>query len=610
MGLHGRNHVYRFGRALAPSAIYPKHTFRDDGTDVEYEWGPSVDADTLYEDANGIFRAMKFCAFEQELSEDTPVVEEMPLEEGDEDPEAIQSHLDEGADVYQFGTGFVRPSHVGNFFIRRFLEFFLSMHRLRTIRFVMDYLGCTPKSKTITRFGPTEKPVLWPTDPDTLFTGDHRFRNNVNQLFADPKAKRLFYAYITHVLLMRFVTDVGFPDGACIIIYGAVWEGSDGCEMVVGKDAKTGLPYAPRPLGSWCPRAEADLVIRYLLNEHRATSNQLLISADSDFYPIILDVVKQKYHQDKNPDAYNIYWRSGLTYSVKLTRDDYMRTLLPPGVTRVNCFDKPRYDAMCKRWVQFYMENAPKPKKADKVVVVKDQFSIMMRRAVQIISMNEMFIAVWSRMYLTHGRCDKCCPIQTFAVLCFLAGCDYLPNLSFITFDGMMRVYQAGFHGAHSRCLCPFSDDRRVSLDVSLLHELICACYRALHPKVLTEALVPANNLAAFRQKLYDAQVALHEEARKKAASKQVGLGMPMPTEFKALKINYGRMPPEQGISSWMAAAHWTVNYYLYMHSGPDMPCWDPFKLDAKGNAVHGYQYQNERASFVPVTPLPATVLL
>jgi hypothetical protein len=612
MGLPGRNHIYRFGRTLAPEAIYPQPVFMEDGEAVQYNWGPSEEADSLIEDANGVFRAMKLCTAEEglvlgEQQADVQEEAEGDAAEGDE-AEALEKpgvQMNEEADCYQFGTGFVRPSHAANFFIKRYVEFYCERPSLKAIRFVMDYIGCTPKNKTITRTGPSQKAVVWTKNQEELFSSDQRFRNTVHEYFADGKAKRLWYRYMTHELVTRLPLDPGFPEHALFVLYGAVWGDSDGCVIEVGK-------HHVNHVKTWCPRAEADLVIRWILNEYRSSSNQLLISADSDFFPILLDVVKQKYAED-GPQArhkYNIYWRSGVTYNVQITKEDYMRTLLPAGAP-INPFDKVKYDEMVGKWQGFLLENTPPPKKSPpaepkRAAKPKECITVRMRRAIQIISMNEMFEAVWCRMYLASERCDKCCPIQTFALLCFLAGSDYLPQLGYITFELMMRVYLSGFHQLGG-CICPFSQKLQVRVNSQALYKLVCQSYRLLHSKVLTVPLVPQDDLELFRKALIETQTKAYETARDKAIQEQLAQDIPlerMPAG-KPLKINYGRMPPEQGISSWMAAAHWTVNYYLYMLSNEQMPCLDPFICNGEGLPVHGYIYTNDRASLAPCAPVP-----
>lgn len=662
MGRYSREKLYELLHQLDPHAIWPKIIFKtaDPAEEPDYDYGPTEQVDRFIDDINALLRAMTFRvstngtsfggngihsteALSNELCnatlDEALLVEEVeqlydnknapdagadPEDEGEPAGTSFGAGEDEAEDLSDFkgssGRGMCLPSDMAAFFVQRYQRL-LAYTPAKYIDFVMDYIGGTPKIKEIRRVAPSQKPVVWPRERQNLFAGDRPFCNTIHEYFADPEAKRLLYQYLTERLLIDMPQNPLFTEGCVFTIYGGIHSnlGPNGCAVRVCWPVGQAAPSAPELVPFWTPRAEADLVMRWIMNEYRSQCNILLYSPDSDFIPIVLHVIDNKYRYDQEPRKYNIYWRSNTTMDLRIDRETFIRARLPNG-TKLDPY-APIYHTLSKQWDKFRAEQlalakekkrsandlphipgevslaspTPATTKGGRKTKSVETVDIKLRRCVQVINMNEMYESVWHHMHHLGRQCQRCNPIEVFATICSMTGGDYVSPLPYLTLDYLLYAYYlAGHEPDGGGCLCTWHHDQeRVHVDPSAATRIVCRAYRLLHK--ISYAEMAEDTTRALHVYAIARAKSLKIEAQRKKLEKQINAGVLDRANLDKLvdknpPVFMLRMPRED-ISVFLANVRWDVNYYLYGYSSESNPYPDPLQVHTDGVSIHGYTF-------------------
>ncbi len=433
MGLTGLRTILGCIRAWWPEAVWPQVAERQGGNRIAYDWGTCDSANVLVEDGNGVLRALRL----------SPVVHRngAGMDDGgggeEEEEEKLarleQAAADEIAEEKQ-DNAIETPAQLIDYFVLRYNMRFQRLPQLREIDFVFDYMGKTPKIKEILRPPriPLADVIRWPPpnrDKDAIFRDNWPFGNTMTEYYENPTTRMLLYEYVTEQLLERIPQECpAFSErSACFMIYGGVRKGQP-CESPLYVEGNTN--YAARTgvlemfTECYLP-AEADLMIQHVVRKHLYSANVLVLSKDSDMIPILLSVTSERYHrrneptladEQHNPRRFNVYWDHRIGATMQDTEDPaYVEAL----AVHANTPATQNGDGKRKR-------KPPKPE--------PPAYKI---RLTEIIEFNKLFELVWSFFFLAHGRCTRCDPIDTFATLCFAAGCDYLKKPGLVNFKDL-----------------------------------------------------------------------------------------------------------------------------------------------------------------------------
>lgn len=179
-------------------------------------------------------------------------------------------------------------------------EVVMSKRGISTLVVIFDHIGMTPEIKRILRTKQDYRDVVWPRSPahrDSIFTGDHPFRNNIHEYIYCGESKRLLWDYLGTSLVDDF-HKTSMPVCTELIVWSGIYRGSSMMLPYKITKAIDGTITGPEPMLPtvdipFFPCAEADVTILYLAKAFAGKRNIIVASRDNDFIPALLSVYSQ-----------------------------------------------------------------------------------------------------------------------------------------------------------------------------------------------------------------------------------------------------------------------------------------------------------------------------
>jgi hypothetical protein len=602
MGLPGLETIYNEIRATAPDAVWPRRKERYSAAGAqapaEEDWGPVRSASLVYSDGSAVLRTVVIkpdgqsplaergpIAFaDDELDNDPSSQEE--IEDDDEEPQQKRGTrhaplADAVAASQDHCRAMSRPSHIIEYLVRMYLSLFEKNPNAHELVIAIDYMGYTPKIKSILREYKSQRPIVWPKNApkSMLFESDLPLQNDVQEIFADNEARRLLFRYISKHLLCKLIHDQTFPRGGFVTIYGAMHSDTDDqCILRAGVSAESGEIFEPYLCeDNDCPKGEADLVLRHLMSRYCNQCDQLLVAPDSDFLPILLHVTNEKFRQGDccgvSPNTYNIFWQRRVTYTQTIKKAEFIRSLVPPDIKTIPVY-KPEYPSMEKKWLEFQQSHTKRPSKEDCV-------KIRVQKIIEVLDMNRVYTKIWQKLHPMSDGCKLCDPIDVFNLLLYMGGGDYVQKLAFVTFKRLFDVYSTTpkLHARLGGCLCYRSAEApgRLIISKTSVMRLLSLAYRAINKISLSN--VATDNYSDVRAEILRRQ---------------------LPHATKRVIV-----PPEDP-SGFIANVYWACKYYTRSCNNNSLTqnaqyCFDdPLTVssDSERLSLFGYRYNIEQERY------------
>lgn len=524
------------------------------------------------DDMNGILRNLPFGTARQRASWKTngglPLP---PPPQSSSDPDEVDALM--------------RPSDVVSYFIDRYSKMFY-YNGARECHVVWDYINMTPGIKSILRAREDVRPVVWSTeDKDDLFKSDSVFSNIVGEYFADARAKELIYEYVTEELLRRFPVEGFFPEGRRLVVWGGRYRGAE-CPRPIYIERTLEMGGIVQPVRvldvSNSPIAEADITIGYVASGCLEKGNVAVFSRDSDFVHVLLPVIGHRYKFADDPKENRLYF----VHPVQATM------VVPKERPEGDGLDEDGFpDVPSSSLGGYTTPPVGKRKKASGDDGTTEKLKATYREA---IDMNSLYECVWQWIYQLHA-CKKCDPVDSFLVLVYAGGCDYVKNAPLVTFKTLCKVYLSKETHAKVGCIC-VSDGRsgRFRLDLASFERLMALSYRVFRN-------IPYSKLASDSYGDVRAFMVSTREANKASKNRQ-----PPPEKVVAPRAPVDTLPPED-LAPLAARVSWTANYYrmaVIMATRRGISCRpdNGLAVDGDGVSVHGYAYSREERKYVFAT--------
>ena len=221
-------------------------------------------------------------------------------------------------------SAIARPSDLKRTIFEAF-EMLLRKRGVSSLYVIFDHLNRTPKIKRILQANSDHRPVQWPSngDRDSLFVGDHPFRNSIHEYIVCPESKVLLWDYLATGLLDEFAKDY-LPECCELVVWSGVYRDAE--MLTPFRVAKNidGVVTGPEPLLPtedipYFMCAEADLTILYLAKRFLGKRNIVIASKDNDFIPALLSIYSQALEENMSKSGEITSHGLYLSRKVKIT---------------------------------------------------------------------------------------------------------------------------------------------------------------------------------------------------------------------------------------------------------------------------------------------------
>lgn len=509
-----------------------------------------------------------------------------------------------------------------------------------TLYAVFDHIGRTPEIKRILQAENKKlRPVEWPADRATLFTGDHPFRNTIHEYVMDREAKQLLWDYLATALLDEFPAQC-LPECCELVVWGARYRGADmEVPHSVSRDVNGVLsgvaPLKPTERIPYFPRVEADVAICYLVKAYLGRRNIVVTSRDNDFVPALLSIYSQamRAHVAGELDAVSPTGAGLFILRKVLAKAKVKRELVPPEMlaklkipTRSSSnssetcssaagsatsgpaaegeelYDDVLLQAMeaaaagsSGATVQFQPQPQPqteqeqqegeqeeddaldwlegsspgskranpregvapllpsKKAKTPESLVLESDLVEIKEKIVEVIDMGRLFKTVWQLFYNAHQQCQKCDPIDVFALICFMSGSDYFKKLPGISWNKLCATYLDYDNNRRIGCMCPRG---ALSKDGVAFFRLDYGAFTRFVALAYAKTLKPAE--VKDKANYGDVRSFLKRRAEAAAAKRKPAAKPP--------KVEREPWIPPEAPQNFAARIAWVMNYYTRSH--------------------------------------------
>lgn len=538
-------------------------------------------------------------------------------------------------------------------------ELMLRKRGVNTLVIVFDHLDRTPKIKRILLPKTENRPVVWPKDGETLFSGDHEFRNSIHEYIVTPNAKVLLWDYLATALLDEFCAE-RLPECCELIVWSGVYKGADMLTPFrVAKDYQ-GVITGPEPMRPSIdiPRfmcAEADLTIIYLVKMFLGKRNVVVVSRDNDFIPGLLSVYSQAVEEyNANRDTVP----NPMNFGLYLTRKVKVQTKVPtsqiPNEVLENYLKKKRerivVDANTIPMEETKMQEVPEQQqhpqqqqqdddedaldflkpvsnsgglsaidirtkmmslspaasKRQKPAAVgksvgnpsKDSHIDISERVTEVIDLGHIFKVLWNAFYTSHGECKRCDPMDAFASICFMSGSDYYKKLYGLSWTSLCAVYLDRALNEKIGCMCP-RDTAANNAGIKFFrldYEAFTRLVSLGYARKLDGAkLRDKSDINSVRSFLKSRYEANKSKAAAKKSKQALAEEDASNKPARAARQPYA--PPDR-IEAYAARLAWVINYYTRSHqAGWTMTTGT--ETDVKtGESLYGYSLDKSVYAF------------
>ena len=564
MGLKAYLELLAALRRSAESGFWPK-VVEDPSVKggTRFEWPDGLNfRSVMIEDLSGRIRGMVFTLASEVASQG-------------------QAPLGQDEAVEDTREPLTRPSALK----RALFELYARQFELRgvtTMYIVFDQLNKTPPIKRILQDDRPVVPVTWPKDGgrETLFTGDHPFRNTIHEYVADREAKPLLWDYLGTALIEEFAA-AHLPEGCELVVWGAVYRGRDMLEpYTISKDLQGVVSAHPLAPTEEVPRfmcVEADVAIIYLVKCYLGRRNVVVTSRDNDFVPALMSVYSQALREhvlfkktEPNPLACRLFILRKVIARARVHRSMVSEETLArmaasaqkrrKGAPTDGGGEAQPEDDDALDWLKDSGEVKASPK-ANGVAADSDMVEIK-GPVMEVMDIGQVFKTVWYVFSNAHRSCKcHCDPMDVFGLICFMSGSDYYKKLPGVTWNKLCATYLEYDNNRRIGCLCP-RDNRASGIDYFRLNYEAFTRFVAL---AYSKTLKPSDvgdraNYGAVRSFLKKKT----DDARAKRK-----------TEPKTQRE--ATVPPDQP-HALAARACWVMNYYTRS--------WQPSWVFTKGTEV------------------------
>ena len=501
--------------------------------------------------------------------------------------------------------------------------------KIRTVIVVFDHIGKTPKIKQILyrekRY--KDKPVrkirrdgLMPGE--SIFGVDKRIRNNWDDIWADNQAKAELYEFLTWYISEYFVHNRFFPVGARCIIdggyingkfmdtpwcvskmpqYDAETEGSGVPMKPEANDSEASAhqkaqffnterppqyhieiaPYKSHQGAAYFPSIEADISINSWIL-HFWEFNTLLISKDCDLLLTSLaltrDRIRCALQRDGNACPGRFYIKR-----IRSKKPDSIADVENP-FSNVMPFHAQRSNVMPTNSngrsliEEEFGEEALAAEQAAEQQAKQagvNKRGRGGRRVCQIeteyVDVNRLYADLYALFYKVQIAAFKDLkddPIELFATLCFVRGCDYNKSLGGVTFDRLCRVYIE-----NAQRIGPLFASEKMSRRAGC--EEFHDGHRVIYYRVIYDHFSKFLSLA-YRDRFKVSRTNVPDDDFEAVAH-----------YIRTNNKQFNQHPPEN-LRAFVARLCWTVNYYLNGGKA-DFSIPTGLETDEEGVSIHGY---------------------
>lgn len=474
------------------------------------------------------------------------------------------------------------PADLAETIAKKFSREF-AQQRTRLLHVVWDAIGGTPIIKGILAEKRQLRPVEFPHPPDTLFTSNAPFRNDIHEIFSDKQfeglAKRLLYDYICNSLLDFYPSKILEP-GTRMIVWGGFYHGKP-MKLPVSIEMSTeGVLSEPTELSIWpgfsdMPYHEADLTIIALVHSALGHGHVKVNSRDNDFIPALCSVYIDKLKafmasRKTAPDP--------RAYSVLISRkvEAKGRMVVPLNGSSGSSDSSASGTPAVPRTIPSLFK---KPNGANTSKLSENNTGTPIKTKVrELLDVGALAAKMWIAFSKGHRNCKLCDPMAAFAAVCYGSGSDYYRKAPYLSFRQLCATYLDP--DCNRKIGCIFRVDasatpRRVRVDRKAYIRWLALAY--VRSRNLKPADVPDPcNLTLIRAHLNDVK-------EKNAAKKK-------PTASDKPARTVDNLPPQHP-DHYAARLAWVLSYYLKSHQ----PGWVHYNgleeevVEGKVVSVFGY---------------------